>query len=400
MHTGNPALIDFIRREIRRSGPVTFAWFMEQALYHPQMGYYSSGRCGLGREGDYFTNVSVGPLFGQLLTTQFAESWAALGRPSHFTIVEQGAHHGDFARDVLRSAQERAPDFFNALRYRIVEPFPILQGRQSETLCDFREKVIWKKSLEDLEPFSGIHFSNELLDAMPVHLVRKISSEGRLASIATGTWEERFVDESDDRFAFVTRPMADRKLQHYLEVIDGDLPPPYETEVNLSALEWIEILAQKLTQGFALVIDYGYAREDYYAPARNKGTLQCRARHRLIESPLLQVGEIDITAHVDWTSLAEKGEASGFHLAGFTDQHHFLTGIVSALMPESSEADINQGSRRALQTLLHPESLGRAFQFLALTKNVGPNFSLSGFKFGRDPRAALGLKLRQPGDSS
>jgi SAM-dependent MidA family methyltransferase len=386
VHTGNPALIDFIRREIRRSGPVTFAWFMEQALYHPQLGYYSSGRCALGREGDYFTNVSLGPLFGQLLTAQFVESWTALGRPSHFTIVEQGAHHGDFARDVLRSAQERTPDFFNALHYWIVEPFPILQARQSETLRDFREKVIWKKSLKDLEPFCGIHFSNELLDAMPVHLIRKARS--------AGPWEERFVDESDDGFGFVTRPMTDQQLQHYLEAIDGDLPPPYETEVNLVALEWIEILAQKLTQGYALVVDYGYAREDFYAPDRNKGTLQCRARHRLIESPFLQVGEIDITAHIDWTSLAEEGEANGFRLAGFTDQHHFLTGIVSALMPESFDGDINQGSRRALQTLLHPESLGRAFQVLALTKNVVPNFSLCGFKFARDPRTALGLRLQ------
>jgi SAM-dependent MidA family methyltransferase len=400
VHTGNPALIDFIRREIRRSGPVTFAWFMEQALYHPQLGYYSSDRCALGRKGDYFTNVSVGPLFGQLLTAQFVESWVALDRPLDFTIVEQGAHHGDFARDVLRSAQERAPDFFSALHYWIVEPFPVLQARQSETLCDFKETVMWKKSLEDLEPFCGIHFSNELLDAMPVHLVRKASSEATLAASATGTWEERFVDESDDQFGFVTRPIANQKLQNYLETIDGDLPQLYETEVNLAALEWIEILAQKLTQGYALVVDYGYAHEDFYGPDRNKGTLQCRARHRLIESPFSQVGEIDITAHVDWTSLAEEGEANGFRLAGFTDQHHFLTGIVSALLPESFDAGINQGSRRALQTLLHPESLGRAFQLLALTKNVGPHFSLSGFKFARDPRAALGLGLQQPGDSS
>jgi len=391
VHTGNPALIDLIRREIRRRGPVPFAWFMEQALYHPQLGYYSSGRCALGREGDYFTNVSVGPLFGELLAAQFVESWVALGRPSDFIIVEQGAHHGDFARDLLRSAQKRAPDFFNALHYWIVEPFPILQGRQNETLRDFREKVIWKKSLEDLEPFCGIHFSNELLDALPVHLVRKVRSEATLAAIATGTWEERFVDESDDGFGFVTRPIADQKLQCYFETIDGDLPPPYETEVNLAALEWIEVLAQKLTQGYALIVDYGYGREDFYAPDRNKGTLQCRAHHRLIESPLLQVGETDITAHIDWTSLAEEGEANGFRLAGFTDQHHFLTGIVSALMPASFDADTNQGSRRALQTLLHPESLGRAFQFLALTKKVGPNFSLSGFKFARNPRAALGL---------
>src|ERR1700693_3966522 len=117
MNSGNPDLIRFIRGEIEKHGPVSFAWFMHQALYHPEHGYYSSGRCAIGRRGDYFTNVSVGPLFGRLLAAQFVEMWEALGRPRNFVIVEQGAHHGDFARDVLGAVRERAPDFFSTLRY-------------------------------------------------------------------------------------------------------------------------------------------------------------------------------------------------------------------------------------------------------------------------------------------
>src|SRR3954470_18244877 len=192
MHAGNPDLVGFIRDAIRRDGPVTFAWFMEQALYHPHFGYYSSGRCQIGRKGDYFTNVSVGPLFGKILAAQFAEMWKVLGRPDDFTIVEQGAHHGDFAKDVLMALT----DLPATIHYRIVEPFPILQARQEETLNAFSERVTWCNSLTNLESFSGVHFSNELLDAMPVRLVTR---DGK------GEWQEKFVAESDASFQFVAR---------------------------------------------------------------------------------------------------------------------------------------------------------------------------------------------------
>ena len=148
MLTGDQALTDFIRGATRQQGPVRFDWFMEQALYHPEFGYYSSGRCAIGRRGDYFTNVSVGPLFGRMLAAQFAEMWEVMGRPHDFTIVEQGAHHGDFASDVLGAMR----DFPATLRYEIIEPFPILEARQKEALADFREKVTWRKSLVVLVP--------------------------------------------------------------------------------------------------------------------------------------------------------------------------------------------------------------------------------------------------------
>ena len=212
MLTGDQALTDLIRQTIRQTGPVSFAWFMEQALYHPELGYYSSGRCAIGRRGDYFTNVSVGPLFGRILAAQFAEMWESLGRPEDFVIVEQGAHQGDFARDVLEAVRERSPDLFSALRYRIIEPFPILRERQEEKLRDFNGKITWQKSLADLEPFCGVHFSNELLDAMPVHLISKV---------AEADWNERRVTESGDGFDFVTAPIIDPELRGQLETIPG-----------------------------------------------------------------------------------------------------------------------------------------------------------------------------------
>ena len=389
MHPGNPDLVDYVRETIRRSGPVTFAWFMEQALYHPELGYYSSGRCAIGRKGDYFTNVSVGPVFGRLVVAQFAEMWESLGRPGDFVIVEQGAHQGDFARDVLEAVRERWPDFFAALCYWIIEPFPILRERQIEALRDFNGKVAWKNSLAELEPFCGVHFSNELLDAMPVHLVSRVAPDAAHRAAATGDWEERCVVESGGGFGFVTTPITDAELRRHLETIPRDLPDGYETEANLAALKWMDDLAPKLTCGYVLAVDYGYSRSAYYASERSSGTLRCYSNHRILPSPLTEIGHADITAHVDWTSLAERAEARGLTVAGFTDQHHFTTGVVTALMAEQFGPNADAATRRALQTLLQPEFLGTTFQFLALTRGVAPGGPLSGFKFARDPRIAL-----------
>jgi SAM-dependent MidA family methyltransferase len=362
MNSGNPDLIRFIRAEIEKRGPVSFAWFMHQALYHPEHGYYSSGRCAIGRKGDYFTNVSVGPLFGQSLGAQFAEIWERLGKIDNFMIVEQGAHDGQFARDVLESVQKRSPEFFEALRYRIVEPFPILQERQARTLELFRDKIEWRSSLQ---PFVGVHFSNELLDAMPVRLI----SNGR----------EKFVGVDGDKFIFVER------------LVDDDV------KFNEAALGWIELVAAKLQRGYVITVDYGRSDAEF------QGDVQIRARHRNLDSPFEQIGHADITMHVDWPSIAECAHANGLRVGGFTDQHHFLSGIMSELgrfgSPEPTAADWGQSTlpdspkaRRELQTLLHPEMLGRAFQVLALSKNVDPAApKLAGFKFAREPRSVLGV---------
>jgi len=382
MPAGDPALIGLIRDKIRRDGPVTFAWFMEQALYHPIHGYYSSGRCAIGRQGDYFTNVSVGPLVGRLLAAQFAEMWEMLGRSDDFTIVEQGAHHGDFARDVLGAAREKAPEFFSALRYCVVEPFPVLQERQATTLFYFREKVTWKKSLSELEPFRGVHFSNELLDAMPVHLLARAGGDD--------DWKQRCVVESRDGFWFASEPITDAQLHEHAQKIPREELGDYETEANLAALDWIENVSRKLLRGYVLTVDYGYPRDEFYAAERTSGTLQCRAQHRTVASPLDQIGHADITAHVDWTSVAERADECGFALHGFTDQHHFITGVLARLVQDEVAENREPSTRRALQTLLHPELLGTAFQFLALAKNA-PIESLSGFAFARDARKALGL---------
>jgi len=364
MNTGSPVLVEFIRSEIRKHGPQSFAWFMQQALYHPEHGYYSSGRCAIGRKGDYFTNVSVGSLFGQLLGAQFAEIWERLGKIDDIVIVEQGAHDGQFARDVLQSVQKRAPGFFEALRYRIVEPFPILQQRQQRTLEGFREKVEWRDSLQ---PFVGVHFSNELLDAMPVRLI--------------GDGKEKFVGLDGDKFVFVERPLSQGK-----------------DAFNRAALDWVDQVAANLHRGYVIAVDYGHSGDEF------QGNLHVRAQHRHLDSPFDQIGYADITTHVHWQSIVERAQSNGLRIAGFADQHHFLTGIVSTwpdllqARPENStalssqvfNAGVDRRIKRQLQTLLHPELLGRAFQVIALEKDSGAP-RLAGFKFGRDPKSELGL---------
>ena len=341
----NTPLAESIRETIRTRGPQSFAWFMQQALYHPEHGYYSSGRCSIGRKGDYFTNVSVGPLFGQLLASQFSEIWERLGKMNDFVIVEQGAHDGQFARDVLEFGEKRLPEFFDALRYRILEPFPILEEQQRRRLEAFGDKVEWRESPE---PFTGVHFSNELLDAMPVRLIR-----GGM---------EKLVALDDDKFVFVERPVD-------------------KTMFNHAALECVDQIAANLQRGYVIAIDYGFLDEEF------ERTVEVRARHRNLDSPFEQIGDADITMSVHWRSIVERAQANGLRTAGFTDQHHFLTGIMAQFESgdrgQSFLAD-SRKAKRELQTLLHPEMLGRAFQVLALAKNVGPETNpLAGFKFAR-----------------
>lgn len=370
MSSGDATLVELMREEIRQNGPISFARFMQRALYHPDHGFYASGRARLGRAGDYFTNVSVGPAFGQLLALQFAETWKILGQPKNFVIVEQGAHEGEFARDVLDSLSSEHPGLFGALRYRIVEPSEVLRQRQVEALGAYGEKVEFVHSLEHMTPFEGVHFSNELIDSFPVHLIKRAENPPR--------WVERRIGLAGGELAFVAQEIADPELLarvKKLPVRDGS----YETEVSLEALRWIRELSPGLQRGFVVAVDYGLARASYYAEKRRSGTLQVRRDHRLCESPLTDIGEADLTSHVDWTSLIEEAERGGFTLQGLVDQHYFLTGILAEYsdFPGKASAKV----RRELQTLLHPEMLGRSFQVLILGRGISSSSKLSGLRF-------------------
>jgi SAM-dependent MidA family methyltransferase len=347
-------LTRIICTEIARRGPLPFREYMELALYHPAYGYYTSGRAQIGRKGDFFTNVSVGPLFGRLLAMEFARLWEAGGRPADFALVEQGAHGGELMGDVLGGLRELAPECLAASRAVIVEPSDVLAERQQQHLASL--PVEWMASLDELEPFAGVHFSNELPDAFPVHLVTW-----------TGTgWRERGVDVREDRLAFVDLPLSSMALAEACAAIPQPLPAGYVTEVNLIAPRWLGSIAAKLTRGSVLLVDYGYTREEYYAPERIEGTLSAYAHHRREPDLLAQPGEVDLTAHVNFTSLIEAGERAGLRLAEFTDQHHFIAHLGMDYFAEGTHAK----ERRAFMTLMHPQFMGQAFKVLRMERNA------------------------------
>jgi SAM-dependent MidA family methyltransferase len=226
--------------------------------------------------------------------------------------------------------------------------------------------------VEELPGFTGVHFSNELVDALPVHLAR----------FRAGEWRELYVTAD---LAWSEEPVRDAALSEAL----ADVPriEGYTTEVNLEALKWAAGVAAKIVRGWVLVIDYGFPREHYYAPERRAGTLECYAGHTKGLDPLARPGFCDLTAHVEFTSLARAFLDAGMTLSGYTDQYHFLTGLVSRAFAERTPS---AQEARGLKTLLHPEMLGRAFQVLGVGRGVAEG-GLAGFQYARDGRTALGI---------
>ncbi len=379
--------MSFIQEQVRSHGPVTFRWFMENCLYHPELGYYARGANRIGRRGDFYTNVSVGSLFGQLMARQFEQMWQVMDEPLGFAIVEQGAHDGQFAEDVLMWMQVASPDLYADLKYFIIEPQSRLRALQEQKLERWRSsKVRWARSFADVDEGSltGVFFCNELLDAFPVHLLTAMG----------GTWYENCVDVDNGRFRFVYAPPSSEKLLTRIERILPARADGYRTEMNLRALDWIHDVARILRRGFLLAVDYGYSREEYYAPQRSTGTLTCYHQHKRILNPFEHVGECDITAHVEFTSLCEEGILCGLSLVGYTDQHHFMVGAGKDQLDAMECAQHNPAKAKTLRcfnTLMHPANMGLAFKFLVMSKGVPNASAITGLEFASDPSRALGL---------
>lgn len=302
--------------------------------------------------------------------------WFHLGQPSRFSLVEQGANDGQLAVDILSAMPEET---LPAVEYWIVEPLPILRRLQEKTLNAFGPTVHWAKDLGDLPVFDGVHFSNELVDSLPFHLMRSGGQE----------WEELRVAAREDRLVFeAAEPetfLADQ-IKALPSRNKGTL-----VELRPAALAWIQSVASKLRTGFVLVIDYGFSREQLLSPYRTEGTFSCYRAHRRDARPLDEPGEKDITAHVDFTALAASALAAGFQIEGYADQHHYLVGASQNLLKtlDRPPDPDSQKTLRSLQTLLHPESMGTQYHYLACSKGVGSGRKLSSFRFARDPHREL-----------
>jgi SAM-dependent MidA family methyltransferase len=303
-----------ILEKITNEGPITFEAFMNMALYEPGLGYYASGKIEIGKSGDYYTSQHLHPIFGALLGRQLEEIWEIMGKPSVFYAVEPGAGTGHLCMDILNYLSKRA--FFHSLRYTIVEPHPFMRGKQQKLLNTFSDKVIWVSSLKELSGISGCVLSNELLDAFPVHL---IEMEDTLREIYIATENGRFKETKGD--------LSTTALSGYLAEFSLSLAPDYRTEINLRIKEWLRSVSDILSEGFIITIDYGHPSHEYYSEERNRGTLMCYFKHQANEDPYINIGDQDITAHVNFSSVKKWGEACGFRTLGFCQQGTFLVSL-------------------------------------------------------------------------
>jgi SAM-dependent MidA family methyltransferase len=378
-----PPLLSLIKKEIdEAAGAVSFRRFMELALYHPEHGYYASGKSQIGREGDFFTSVSLGSIYGRLLGSVCREAWETLGRPSPFTIVEQGANNGSMSADILGTVHDGDKDFSRAMRLVIIEPFPKNQELQQHKLKDFTN-VIWVPSLEEVPDFTGIHLSNELLDAFPVDSLRWNGI----------SWEEEVVECCKGDLAWGTRPIHDPELKIASANLPTNLAKDFRLEINRGIAPWLSTLQAKLQRGIILTVDYGQTGEDRYAPHRADGTLLAYKKHERFNDPLPFPGERDITAQVDFTTLSQLAQEVGFEILGYSDQHHFLVGIAEpwlrSLGDFTEKSDAAKNDLRALQALLNPGSMGIQFKAIAFGKDFPKAPPLSCFKYQRPGVAAL-----------
>lgn len=386
-----PDLAEFIADKIRDYGPVTFKWYMEQCLYHPKWGYYTQGGKAIGQKGDFSTNVSVGKLYGYLLARQFTEMWFHMGKPPIFTIMEQGAADGQFADDVLEWIHEQIPEFFNVLTYWIIEPDHETMLKQKQRLRRFpKNKLRWSRDLTDLDDMSlfGIFWSNELVDAFPVHMV----------TWREGGWAENYVDYYHGEFRLSEEDPSSQQLITFLrDRMPHSMPEePYRTEVNTAALNWIEEIARVLKRGYVMTCDYGFPRSEYLIPGRFEGTLTCYYQHQRIDDFFSHMGNADMTAHVDFTALAEEGLDYGLDLVGYCDQYRLMVGLGQEEFAELEkvEGELSDHERHELncfRMLMHPDMMGSRFKFLCMGKEVNEAPGLMGFRYAGDPYEHLGV---------
>jgi SAM-dependent MidA family methyltransferase len=376
---------------IRERGPLTVAAFMDLALYDPESGYYTRTARRSGRGGDFFTSVDVGALFGRLLATQVAEMAGLLATSSElhgtgpspaslapFDLVEAGAGNGRLAADILNEVRRRYPDVYARTRLHLVERSAAARAAHPATLAACSDRLT--SSSAELPPsFDGVLVANELLDAMPVHqIVMRNEGLREVYVVTAGGRDDDEAARSAHAASLSTRegePSTPR-LADYLRSLDVRLEPGWRVEIGLRALDWMCDAARRLRRGFMILIDYGHEARELYSVTHAAGTLTTYAGHTAAgaESPtppwLLNPGEQDITAHVDFTSIRKAAEAEGLVTLGFLDQTYFLMGILGSVNP-ANLVNLDLKTRLALKTLLMPGGLGSTMKVLILGKGVG-----------------------------
>jgi SAM-dependent MidA family methyltransferase len=338
---------------------------MELALYCPNLGYYEAKRDSVGRRGDFYTSVSVGNLFGQMLAFQFAEWLEEIKEPGRrLQIVEAGAHDGQLAWDILTWVQLNRPALFEELEYSILEPSAHRREWQRDTLECFAGKIWWIPGIETVTPASvtGVIFSNELLDAFPVR---------RLGWDANGKkWFEWGVAMDGEKLAWTKLELVgdDLPLADVPRPLLDALPDNFTTEINPAAADWWRRAAGSLNRGKLMTADYGLDGEDFFVPSRVNGTLRGYHRHHFADDLLANLGEQDLTAHVNFSEIQRAGESGGLATEFSSTQARFLARILEKTLKDKNFGEWTPARGRQFQTLTHPEHLGRAFRVLVQSR--------------------------------
>jgi SAM-dependent MidA family methyltransferase len=357
-----------ICNEIAQRGVLPFARFMELALYCPEIGYYETKKDNVGKSGDFYTSVSVGNLFGELLAFQFSEWLAGLSAANNgekkWTIVEAGAHDGKLAGDILNWLQMHRWELFQKIEYVIVEPSAHRKKWQQDVLKVFAPYVRWVDRVGDLGPgkVNGVIFSNELLDAMPVN---RYGWDARQKK-----WFEWGVTVEKNAFAWTHIPISapPPALSHVPRPLLNVLPDGYTVDLSAAAEDWWRAAVNVLGRGWLMTIDYGLSLEELLSPSRAQGTLRGYFKHQMTRDVLGNVGQQDLTAHVNFSAIQKIGEENGLISELFGTQLKFLAEVLLTASKSQSFGEWNPGRRRQFQTLTHPEHLGHAFRVLVQSR--------------------------------
>jgi SAM-dependent MidA family methyltransferase len=367
--THDTQLSDILTQRITHQGRITFADFMAACLYEPGLGYYTSPGRKVGAEGDFYTSISVHAAFGRVIARETAQMWRCLGSPTAFTLVECGAGNGRLACDIMDYLAEREASLYGNLCLVLVEQEPTLESAQRAMLAAHVGKVTWLSPDEFASgrfTFSGCLYSNELIDALPVHRVL----------MTTDGLQEIYVTSKDGAFCEETAPLSTPAIKEYLDRIAVELHPGQQAEINLAAPTWLASASRALQHGFILTIDYGFLAAELFAPHRTRGTLLCYYRHQTEENPYIRLGSQDITTHVDFTTLMKSGEELGLQSEWFGEQYRFL--LAAGIVEEIEEVERSGATdeqklklRLALKKLIMPEGgMGDTFRVLIQSKGV------------------------------
>ena len=359
-----------LAERIRRFGPITFADYMRECLYHPVRGYYS--RPEARRFADYYTSVDVNPIFGRLLARQFAEMWEQLDRPPEFLLVEAAAGTGRLAAYILEFTEKHLPDFFRAVYYVAVE---VSAARRAQLAASLRRFIAAGKCQPSNEipqrvPV-GCVFSNELIDALPVHRVTQ----------TIGALKEIFVGHDGDAFVEVPQVLSTCAITDYFAAQQIALAEDQIAEAGLEACDWITEIGRRLGRGFVLTIDYGHEAAELYDEHHMAGTLLSYGGHQVSGNLYAAPGEQDLTAHVNFTALRQWGVRQGLEALGLVSQTAFLLALgkdndFADLYDEGMDEAARTRARLQLKTLIYPEGMGERFQVLIQQKGV-PDAKLS-----------------------